>query len=296
MSITSRNWLIRFAAAFVVLYACCWAAPRLSASIPQFRPVTTGQAQEEIFDRYFKLPRTEVVIAGSSLAWHLREQYFEGGNVRNVALPGGSPLTALAIIDAAPSERPRAIAVEANVLDRTIDKGLLGKFSDARRPQRPLPLMRTLAAWYEGARAGELPFTRERIRSVLSTPPAPDRSKVSVASIWDDWNRAPRRETLLQQAELLKSLAEKLEAKGVRVLFFEMPYPSQLSGSRYAVASREAFADVIPLDDKRRLTLDYPLSEMRSEADGVHLDDRSSVAFAQALDKAIAAKLAEPAR
>src|SRR5262245_47652243 len=111
MIITSRNWLIKFVGTFVVLWACCWAAPRLVAQVPQFRPVTTGEVQEEIFDRYFKLSKPEVVIAGSSLAWHIRDWYFERGDVRNVALPGGSSLTALAIIEAAPSARPRAIAV-----------------------------------------------------------------------------------------------------------------------------------------------------------------------------------------
>jgi hypothetical protein len=292
MTPDSRNWLIKFGATFALLFACCWAAPRLSANIPQFQPVTTGQYQEEIFDRYFKLPRTEIVIVGSSLAYHLREQYFEGGNVRNVSLPGGSPLTALAIIDAAPSAKPRIIAVEANILDRSIQPELVDKFRNARRPEPPLPLMRTLAAWYEGARAGELPFTRGRIRSILATPPGPDRSNTSVATIWDDWNKEWPRAVMLQHARELKAMAEKFEAQGVSVFFFEMPYPSRLNNSRFAVVSRELFAEVVPPGDKHRLTLDYPLGDLRSEADGVHLDDRSSVVFAQALDKAIAAKLA----
>ena len=71
-----------------------------------------------------------------------------------------------------------------------------------------------------------------------------------------------------------------------------MPYPSRLNGSVYATATREVLAEVIAPDDKRRLTLDYPISEMRSEADGVHLDDRSSVVFAAALERAIHDKLA----
>src|SRR5262249_32955636 len=159
----------------------------------------------EIFDRYFKLPKPEVVIAGSSLAWHIRDWYFERGDVRNVALPGGSSLTGLAIIEAAPSARPRAIAVETNVLDRGIDRNLLDKFRSVRRPLPPLPLMRTLAAWYEGARSDMRPYSQERIGSILATPPAPNRSKVSVASIWEDWNRNQPRQTMLEQARILRS-------------------------------------------------------------------------------------------
>lgn len=296
MTLGSRNWLLKFGVTFVLLLACCWATPRRFANVPQFQPVTTGQHQEQIFDRYFKLPATDVVIAGSSLAYHLREQYFEGGNVRNVSLPGGSPLTALAIIDAAPSAKPRVIAVEANVLDRSVQPELVEKFKNARRPEPLLPVMRTLAAWYEGTRAGEFPFTRDRIRSILATPPSPDRSNTLVATIWDDWNKELPREVMLQHARDLTSMAEKFEAQGVRVFFFEMPYPSRLNNSRLAVISREAFAEVVPPGDRRRLTLDYPLSDMRSEADGVHLDDRSSLEFALALDKAIKAKPTGPAR
>jgi hypothetical protein len=51
-------------------------------------------------------------------------------------------------------------------------------------------------------------------------------------------------------------------------------------------------AEVIPPDDKRRLTLEYPAAEMRSEADGVHLDDRSAVIFATAVERANQEKLA----
>jgi hypothetical protein len=97
---------------------------------------------------------------------------------------------------------------------------------------------------------------------------------------------------LRKHAEELKSLASRLEAQGVRVFFFEMPYPSRLSGSVFATTTREVLAEVIPPDDRRRLTLDYPAAEMRSEADGVHLDDRSAVIFATALERAIHAKLA----
>ncbi len=295
MILDTRNWLLKFGATFAVLLACCWAMPRLVVNIPQFQPITTGQYQEQIFDRYFKLPRTDVVITGSSLAYHLRDSYFEGGNVRNVALPGGTPLTPLEIIEAAPSALPRVIAVESNVLDRTVQLDLVNKFKNARRPEPPLPVMRTLAAWYEGARADELPYTRDRIRSILATPPAQDRSQPAVALVWDDWNREPRREAMVAHAKLLKGAAERFEARGVKILFFDMPYPSRLNQSRYAIVAREAFAEIFPRGDKRVLSLDYQFSDLRGP-DGVHLDDRSSIEFAQALDQAIKAKLAEWAR
>jgi hypothetical protein len=286
----SRGWLTRFAATLALLYAACLAAPRLLGDIPQFPAVTGNAMQVDTLDRYFKLPQLDIVIVGSSLAWHLKDWYFARGNVRNAALAGGTPLTALAIIAAAPSARPRAIAVETNVLDRSLDEKLFGTFKDAKRPEPPLPPMRTLAAWYEDARNGSLPYSRTKIQSIRASAPGPDHSSQAVDTIWPDWNRPLDRNLLLEHAQQIKVLAEKLESQGVRVFFFEMPYPSRLRDSLFAKTMHEAFAEVIGPDDERRLNLRYPLEEMRS-VDGSHLDERSAVVFAAALDAAISEKL-----
>lgn len=290
MELISRGWLIRFTATLALLYAGCVAAPRFLGDVPQFPAVTVNAMQVDTLDRYFKLPRLDIVIVGSSLAWHLKDWYFTRGNVRNAALPGGSSLTALAIIAAAPSARPRAIAVETNILDRSLDEKLFDMFKGAHRPQPPLPPMRTLAAWYQSARDGSLPYSRTKIQSILESPPGPDRSSQSVDAIWPDWNRPLDRGLLLKHAQQIKALAEKLESQGVRIFFFEMPYPSRLRDSLFARTMHEVFAEVIGPDDKRRLDLRYPLEEMRS-VDGSHLDDRSAVVFATALDAAIREKL-----
>ena len=76
------------------------------------------------------------------------------------------------------------------------------------------------------------------------------------------------------------------------VLFFEMPYPSRLKDSLYTKTMHDVFAEVIGLDDKRRLDLRYPMEDMRS-VDGVHLDERSTVVFAAALSAAVEKKLNE---
>src|ERR1700759_601231 len=290
MAPISRGWLIRFAATLALLYAGCVAAPRFLGDIPQFPAVTGKAMQVDTLDRYFKLPQLDIVIVGSSLAWHLKDWYFARGNVRNAALPGGSSLTALAIIAAAPSARPRAIAVETNILDRSFDEELFQTFKDAKRPQPPLPPMRSLASWYQSARDDSLPYSRAKIQSILESPPGADRSSQSVDAIWPDWNRPLDRGLLLKHAQQIKALAEKLESQGVRVFFFEMPYPSRLRDSLFAKTMHEVFAEVIGPDDERRLDLRYPLDEMRY-VDGAHLDERSAVVFATALDAAITEKL-----
>jgi hypothetical protein len=286
----SRGWLIRFTAAFALLYAGCAAAPRFLGDFPQFPAVTVNAMQVDTLDRYFKLPQLDIVIVGSSLAWHLKDWYFARGNVRNAALPGGSSLTALAIIAAAPSARPRAIAVETNVLDRSFDEELFKTFKDAKRLQPPLPPMRTIAAWYQSARDGSLPYSRTKIQAIRASAPGPDRSSQSVDTIWSEWNRPLDHDVLLKHAQQMKALAEKLESQGVRVFFFEMPYPSRLRDSLFAKTMHEAFAEVIGPNDERRLNLRHPVEDMRS-LDGSHLDARSAVIFAVALDAAITEKL-----
>ena len=293
MDRASSDWLIKFMATLALLYAGCWAAPRIFGDVPQFPAVTSEDLQASVLDRYFKLPQLEIVIVGSSLAWHLKDWYFERGNIRNAALAGGTPLTALAIIAAAPSARPRAIAVEINVLDRPRDERLFETFKDSKPPRLPLPLMRTLAAWYEGARNGSLPYDRTKIQSVLASSPGPDRSSRSVDAIWSDWNQPLKRDVLVEHARQLQALAKKLESQGVRVFFFEMPYPSRLNDSLYARTMHEAFWEVIGPNDQRRLDLRYPVDAMRS-LDGVHLDTRSAVVFAAALEAAIIEKLGRP--
>ena len=180
--------------------------------------------------------------------------------------------------------------METNVLDRSLDEKLFETFKDAKRPQPPLPPMRTIAAWYQSARDGSLPYSRTKIQSIRASAPGPDRSSQAVDTIWPDWNRPLDRNLLLEHAQQIKVLAEKLESQGVRVFFFEMPYPSRLRDSLFAKTMHEAFAEVIGPDDERRLDLRYPLEEMRS-VDGVHLDERSAVVFAAALDAAISEKL-----
>jgi hypothetical protein len=98
---------------------------------------------------------------------------------------------------------------------------------------------------------------------------------------------------MLEHAKLLESLTEKLAAEGIRIFFFEVPYPSQLNESLYPSAAGDALAQVIGTDDRRRLTLRYPENELRSEADGIHLDYRSPVIFAAALNEAIHERLAQ---
>jgi hypothetical protein len=285
------NWLFKFGASFLLLWAGCWAAPRLFANLPQFPPTTTDQMQVATIDRFFRLPPQDVALVGSSLSFRLREQYFEHGDVRNIAINGGSALTGMAIIAAAPLARPRVVAVETNILERGIDKDLLERFRNAKQRIDTLRPLRSLAAYYQGVRDDTITYSHARINAIVARPPAPDQSPGQVAEALGEWNKSAYHEEMAQGAATLKSLVEELEAEGVAVFFYEVPYPRQLDRSVYATMAREALARVISPDDGRRLTPEYAAEELRWNADGIHLDDRSAVIFAAALDDAIHKRL-----
>jgi hypothetical protein len=287
----SAIWFVKFAITCLLLSAGCWAAPHVFKNLPQFPPATTDEEQVAIFERYFQLPVQDIVVVGSSLAYHLKEQFFERGNVRNAALPGGSPLTGLAIIATAPALRPPVIAVETNVLNRGIDNGLFQKFKDARRRDDMLRPLRTIAAYYQSAQDDVLTFDAARRQSILARAPATYDTERGIENALIEWNKPIYDAAMLNDATVLKSLVEKLEAQGVTIAFFEMPYPPKMHNTGYAVTARKILKQVFGDGNNRGLSLDYDASQLRW-LDAAHLDDRSAIIFASALDNAIRKKMA----
>jgi hypothetical protein len=287
----STSWFVKFGIIAVILLTCCWATPRVLKNIPQFPPTTTDEQQVEVLERYFQLPALDIAVVGSSLAFRLKEAFFERGNVRNVALPGMSSLTGLAVIEASPALRPQVIAVETNILTRGVDDGLLQKFRNAQRRDDILRPLRSLAAYYQGVRDEAPLHDAARRRAILENPRATYDTERGMINALVELNKPIYRETMLKDAKLLKSLVEKLEMQGVRIVFFDMPYPPMMANSGYATTTKEIIDQVFGSDNKRLLKLDYAASELRWY-DAAHLDDRSAIIFGSALVDAIDKKLA----
>jgi hypothetical protein len=287
----STFWFVKLGISCLILFGCCWATPRIFKNIPQFPPTTTDEEQVGIVERYFQLPALEVVLVGSSLAYRLKEQFFERGNVRNVALPGGSPLTGLAVIEASPALRSRVIVVETNILTRGIDDRLFQRFKHARRRDDTFRPLRSLAAYYQSALDDTLTYDAARRRSVLERPAATYDTGQGIARELIELNKPIYREAILRDASTLKSLVEKLETQGVKIFFIEMPYPPATDKSGYATTTREILEKIFGPENNRWLNLDYAANELRW-LDAAHLDDRSAIIIAAALDNAVSKKLA----
>ena len=284
----STIWLAKFGMICAVLLACCWVAPRAFTHLPQFPPTTTNQQQVVVFNRYFQLPALNVALVGSSLAYRLKEEFFEHVNLRNAAIPGGSSLTGLSIIGAAPALRPRVIAVEMNILDRGIDKSLYQKFKNGRQSDVFLRPLRTVAAYYQTALDDALTISESERRSMLARPAASEVSQ-HIETILAQWNQPLHEEDLVANANALSDLVKTLEDQGVAIWFFEVPQTLIFSQTRYAMTVHKVLDQVFGPNNRRWLRPEYPVDEMRW-SDGVHLDERSALIFALALDKAISRK------
>ena len=114
----SISWFVKVSAVCAAVVAMCWIAPQFLKDIPDFPSTTTDEIQSKIVDRYLSSEVAPIALAGSSFTVRLREEFFHKLYVRNLALPGGSPLTGAAMVEAVAAVRPRFIAIETNTLSR----------------------------------------------------------------------------------------------------------------------------------------------------------------------------------
>jgi hypothetical protein len=166
------RWLIKCgAAAAIVLIACGFATARFGSGL-QMPATTTRDGTLITLSRYLREPVPDIVLAGSSITFRLKEEYFATRGLRNLALAGGSPVTGLEIVANQP-RLPGVILVEANVLARPIDATLVERYS--RGDTEPLffrPVRAAVAAYEQRLHA---PLTHEQValdlRRLVGQPP-----------------------------------------------------------------------------------------------------------------------------
>ena len=126
--IAEVQWFVRCAVSAILLLCVAGLAAAWIGNGVQLPSTTTRDGSLVTLNRYVNEPIPDVVLVGSSLTFRLKEEYFATPRVRNLALAGGSPLTGLAIV-ANRSKIPRIVLVETNVLSRSLDTGLVAKYS-----------------------------------------------------------------------------------------------------------------------------------------------------------------------
>ncbi|MCA1456086.1 hypothetical protein I6F35_23245 [Bradyrhizobium sp. BRP22] len=288
---TPTAWLIKSAAAAALLLLACGIATARFGHTLQLPVTTTRDGALVTMNRYVDNPVPDIVLVGSSMTVRLGEQYFKTPRVRNLALAGGSPITALDII-ANQRQLPRLIVVETNILSRAPDAELVKRFS-TREGHETLFLrpIRTAIAAYENR--VHAPVTHAeieaRLKNLLEQPPSNFDNRVYLQRAIGEMESEDPGVAAKANVETLGHLIDALEQRGTRVLLMEMPYAPPIEASRYVRITREIVHRAFP-DRSRWLPIDVDRSELRWD-DGVHLDTRSAVLVSRYLDERFSSRL-----
>jgi hypothetical protein len=285
------RWLLHCAfGAALVLLACGLATARFGNQL-QLPSTTTRDGTLTALNRYVRETVPRVVLVGSSLTFRLNEEYFSSAQVRNLALAGGSPITGLEIVASQP-RLPRLILVEANILSRPPDSALIEKYAKGNNAEpmffRPI---RAAVAAYENWR--HAPLTHADVSFALDRlveqPPLNFDNHVYVDRAVAQWNADDPTDVLRLNLARLQRLIEAVDARGTKVLLFELPFAEPLETSRTARISRELAHAAFP-DPAKWLRIEFDRSELRWP-DGAHLDERSAVIVARSIDRVLPAML-----
>jgi hypothetical protein len=300
----SINWFVKVSAVCAAVVAVCWITPQFLKGIPDFPSTTTDEVRSKIVDHYLNSPVAPIALAGSSFTMRLREEFFHKLYVRNLALPGGSPLTGAAMIEAAAALRPRFIAIETNTVSQRLDQAMVERVRTSNgQPARVLmnlrPL-RTLAALYQRKLDDRQRFDRDNKsallqeaaleEAILRKAPAAESNPLALATTLAEWNNPDHDQIIRRNVAELKDIVEKLEMQSISVFFYELPLGPAFERSRYMTTGRSAMAEAFGYDHRRWLSLDYPSNEIRW-TDGAHLDERSAIIMARSLERAIERKI-----
>lgn len=281
------RWLLKCAlSAVIVLIACGLATARFGSGL-QMPATTTRDGTLITLSRYLRESVPDIVLVGSSMTWRLKEEFFATPGLRNLALAGGSPVTGLEVVANQP-RLPKVILVETNVLSRRTDAEIVDRYSrEASEPWFFRPVRAAVAA-YEQRRHAPLTHdqVRLKLRQIIEQPPSDFDNHAILERTRQQSDSEDPTEATRSNSKRIAELIRLLEQRGTRVLLFELPYAEPIEHTRFAVITREIVHAAFP-DPKRWLPVDMNVSELRW-TDGIHLDERSAIVTAAALERALA--------
>ncbi len=285
---TSLSWFAKCAlAAAAVLLACAIATARFGATL-DMPSVTTRDGTLMTLNRYVNEPTPDLVLVGSSLGYRLNETYFATPGLRNLAIAGGSPVTGLAIV--ARQERlPKIVLVETNVLSRPLDMALVERYAGKDASEQLLfrPVRAAVAALELWTHAPPGPAQAAAAREqLLRQPPDNFDNSAYVARVVREQSAEDPTEAVRDNVRRIAELIAAIERRGSRVLLLEIPYPPKVRQAPATRITDDIVHKAFP-DTARWLDISVPQNELRWP-DGGHLDERSALVTARAIDAAVA--------
>jgi hypothetical protein len=279
------RWLIKSGlTAALVLLICAVTKPVLPTGMQA--PATTARDGTLVaLNRYLSEPVPAVVLLGSSLMARIREDYFDGLNVRNLAIGGGSALTGFRFLLLNREKLPQTILVETNLLSKGADEKIIENYSSNKHDTFFRPVRMAVAVYENWQHA-----PRNRHESVV----AANRLLTEAAREYNNQmylDRAAKgfdqdlTAALQSNVDELARLASVARSQGVRVLLVELPYADQLEHTQLASDTRR-FASGRFGNLQDWLHLKLAKSELRWP-DGMHMDERSAILAAKAIEHAV---------
>lgn len=288
--ISMLSWLIKCAGvAALMLLACYTVKARFGLALQQ-PAITTRDGSLVTLNRYAREPTPDIVLVGSSVMWRLKEEYFSRPQVRNLALAGGSPVTSLNIL-AERRSLPKILLIETNVLTRAPDTALIEKFSGGMGAETLFlrPIRAATAAYETWNHATPDPAqARAQQDRLLGEPPSTFDNKIYLDRAVEEMNVEDPTKPTRTNVALIRTLIEDLQRRGTRALLIHIPFAPEIEESRFVRTTKEIVDQAFP-DRALWLPIKPPMGELRW-ADGVHLDERSALLVARAIESALAAR------
>lgn len=249
------------------------------AAFVQFAPFSLPLVQNQedtnmMRAQNFLAGNAHTVLVGTSLTFRLPPDLLEP-QVANIGMVGGSSLTGLAIVDGS-GKRPKLVLIESNLLERPLDKKAVQ--AQLRFPERFLrEHLRVFRTGYDPANLlwrALIYFTHH-----VDVPMTPQAARHFYDGQRDFKSRPPETVNFQNNLKLTAALIASLEAKGVRVGFFEMPIDPGLMNSPADTAIRRDVRRAFP--PGRYCWLDLQIPGGAHTLDGVHLTDGDAVLMAR---------------
>lgn len=251
---------------------------------------TTEQSNLASIARYVGDRDPSVVMVGSSLAFRISEEYFPTLKVNNLALAGGSSNTGLEIIEKEPA-LPKLVIIETNMIARPLDRDIITKFHQG--PHSFARPVRLLAQKYEALLHSKSSRDRtvQRLNELVSAPPAPIGNQHEMARSQAASFPAFPLDSVNANLSEMKALVSDLEERGVKCVFLDVPMPPELNNAPFISEAKKRAMTEFP-DRSSWLQLNLNAAELRW-TDGAHLDQRSSVIVARAIETSAARLLSD---
>jgi hypothetical protein len=256
------------------------------ATFVQFAPFTVTQVQDQVATNMmraqnFLATRPRTVLVGSSLTFRLPPPLL-GPEVSNLGLVGGSPLTGLSLVEGS-GERPALVLVEINLIGRPLDEDAV--HDQLRFPEHFLrKYFRVFRTGYDPANLSWRALTHFTHQIDVEPVLSPQAAREFYLEQQRLKSRPPDAAAFHANLEQAGKLVAALQAKGIRVGFFEMPIDPGLTNSPADTAIRRNVAQAFP--PGRYCWLHFTIPGGAHTVDGVHLTTGDAAVIArQILDE-----------